>query len=328
MRMYEVNKYFIKVTFLLLMFVVINVEVSAARFFKYMDKEGKLVVSSTLPPEVSQDGYEIVNEMGVILETVSARKTKAQLAEEVANKEKTDLEALRAREQQQLDSILINSYTDISDIERARDNEITAKDRDVMLLKQNVRRLTRLLEDTQTRAARDERLGREVSKKILDEVVQFKGRIEAENNEVLKTEEHKSRINQRYSSSMIRFSELKAAELLRNYKPGDNSVRDSRAIIYQCTATSQCDTAWQASLRYASEFSTTDLSWANETTIMMGKPRKNDDISLMLTRVNTSSGEESSIVLEVRCSKSNKGQEFCLSEKVSSIEKGFLPYLK
>jgi len=303
-------------------------EVYAAKFYRFTDAAGKLVVSSTLPPEVSQKGYEIVNEMGVVLETVAPRKTKQQLLEEEREKVKRQEEDRRRKEQELLDTILINSYTDITDIERARDSELTAKDRDAMLLKQNIRRLTRLLEDTQTRAARDERLGRPVSKKILKEVESFKKRIKEEALEVTKVERLKGRITERYSSSIIRFSELKAAEQLRRHRPGDLATEDTHAIIYECMSSAACDNAWQAGLRYASEYSTTELAWANETTIMMRKPRKNNDISILLTRVNSLNTNKSSIVFEVRCNKTQAGEELCTSEVVRSIQKGFIPFVE
>jgi len=312
----------------LLFIIMMTTSVQAAKFYRFTDEAGKIVVSSTLPPEVSQKGYDIVNEMGVILETVAPRKTPEQLREELANKARLEEEAKRRREQQQLDSILINSYTDISDIERARDGELTAKDRDVMLLKQNIRRLTRMLEDTQTRAARDERLGKAVSKRILQEVDGFKKRIAAESDEVKKVESQKVRIAERYSSSIIRFSELKAAEQLRRHQPGELATEDTKAVIYSCSSEEQCDGAWQTALRYANEYSTTELAWANDTTIMMRKPRKNNDISIMLTRVNSRNGKDSSLVMEVRCNKTQEGEDLCLSEEVRSIEKGFTPYLE
>ena len=321
------NKHFIGILFTLSIFLFLTSEVMAAKFFRFTDENGKMVVSSSLPPEVSQKGYDIVNEMGVVLETVAPRKTKQQLREELANKARMDEEARRLKEQKQLDFILINSYTDISDIERARDNELISKERDIMLLKQNIRRLTRLVEDTQTRAARDERLGKEISKSLLSEIEGYKDRIDGEGKEVKKVESHKIRITERYYSSIIRFNELMAAEQLRKYRPGELEQGALKAIIYNCSSSAKCDSAWQAALLYASENSTTELAWANESTIMMRKPRKDDDISVMLTRVKSLTGGESSLVFEVRCNKSRAGEELCDSDTVKSIESGFATFV-
>jgi len=325
---FDLNKPLISFFITLIISVLFMTEVSAAKFYRFTDAEGKMVVSSTLPPEFSQLGYDIVNEMGLVLESVAPRKTEQQLMEELRDKAKKEEERKRIKEQQQLDTILINSYTDISDIERARDNELTAKERDVMLLKQNIRRLTRLLEDTQTRAARDERLGREISQKILNDVDGFKERINDEETEVIKVEKLKGRISERYSSSIIRFSELKAAEQLRRYNPSELPDEDLQAVIYTCLSSVLCDSAWQAGLLYANDNSTTELAWANETTIMMRKPKKEDDISVMITRVNSLNGKESSLVLEVRCSKTQAGEELCQSETARSIKKGFIPFIE
>ena len=61
---------------------------------------------------------------------------------------------------------------------------------------------------------------------------------------------------------------------------------------------------------------------------MMRKPRKPEDISIMMTRINNPNGKDSSIIMEVRCHKSPKGDDFCNSETVSNIEQGFLTLLK
>jgi hypothetical protein len=321
------NKPILIKLFSLLFVVALSTQALEAKMYRYKNSEGKTVVNSILPPEFSQSGYEILSDAGILIETVAPRKTAEQLRQDIKNKAKIVEEERIKREQEQLDSILINSYTDISDIERARDSEIVGKERSVMLLKQNIRRLTRLLEDTQNRAARDERLGRELSKELLAEISRYKKRIIDEKKEVVKLEEIKLNISERYASSMIRFSELKATEQLRRYRP-DDLANDSVAIIYQCSSAFQCNRAWQTSLNYANEHSTTELAWANEVTIMMRKPRKPKDISIMVTRLNNPNAKDSSIIMEVRCHKSPKGDDFCNSATISKIEQGFLAILK
>ncbi len=301
---------------------------SANKYYRYKDDKGKLVVSSTLPPEVSQKGYDIVNNMGIILESVAPRKTQEQLEAELADKAKREEEAKIQKEQEQLDSILMNSYTDISDIERARDNELLSRLRDSMLLKQNIRRLTRMLEDTQTRAARDERLGKEIGKSILKDIDIFKKRIAAEKQEVIKVEENHDRINQRYSSSIIRFNELKAEEQLRRHRQNENASDKLSTITYKCSDINKCNTAWQGALRFANENSTSEVAWANETTIMMRKPGKDTDISIMVSRVKSLDNKASSLVMEIRCNKTQAGEALCNSDQAHQIEQDFIPYLE
>ena len=312
--------------FLLQISLVTDVFAYNKRMYRFVDENGKTVVSSTLPPEVSQNGYEIINEMGVVLQVVAPRKTDEQLRQEALEAKQLEAERLMQLEQEKLDAILINSYSDISDIERARDIELESKDRNVMLLRQNIRRYTRLLEDAQTRAARDERMGREVGDSLLLEIEQFKRRIAREQKEVDDTEEQKEIINDRYNSSIIRFSELKAAERLRQFSRNRNDTME-RHTIYECKGLSVCDTAWAVALRFASEYSTTELAWANESTIMMRKPVNDNDLSLVMTRVNNSTGDAASIVLEVRCTKTLAGEAFCESPKVQGVKDNFVRYL-
>ena len=314
------------VVFVILQFSLVTDLLASNRMYRYKDENGKVVVSSTLPPKYSQGGYEILNDKGIVIQTVAPRKTEEQLRQEALEAERLEAERQAQLEQERLDTILINSYTDISDIERARDSELDSKDRDIMLLKNNIRRYTRLLEDAQARAARDERLGKELSPKLQKEIAQYKRRIAKEEQNVIDIEEDKSIINDRYNSSIIRFSELKAAERLRQYNEDREGTKE-RHTIYDCTGANACDQAWNASLRFASEYSTTELAWANESTIMMRKPRNDEDISLVLTRVNNKRNNSASIVLEVRCNRTEEGEKFCASPAVVNVKQAFSGYL-
>jgi len=307
-------------------FIMVTIGTTAERLYRYKDQNGKVVVSSILPPEVSQKGYDIVTEMGVIIESVAPRQTKEQIEAEQKEKLRLEAEAIKQREQDQLDSILLNSYTDITDIERARDRELVSKDRDIMLLKQNIRRLTRMLEDTQKRAARDERLGREISTSILKDVETFKRRISSEDKEVDRVTENKARIEQRYNSSIIRFNELKAAEQLRRHRPEELTNDKIKTVIYKCLSKSMCDDAWQASLRYASEHSTTELAWANESTIMMRKPRTDKDVSIMISKIDM--GNNTNLVMELRCNKTQAGEDLCNASETKTIYDGYIPFIE
>ncbi|MBT8449008.1 MAG: DUF4124 domain-containing protein [Gammaproteobacteria bacterium] len=303
-------------------------EAYADRMYRYKDENGKVVVGSTLPPKFAQKGYEILNKQNIVIEVVQPRKTDEQLAAEEAERKRLEAIAEQKRQQQQLDLILINSYTDISDVERARDNELSTRDRDIMFLRQNIRRLTRLLEDAQTRAARDERLGQELSAKLLKEIDDLKGRIDREKAQIEKIKLNKVEVVNRFNDSITRFAELKAAERIKAYRDETEEDRKKDKSIYQCKGINTCDLVWNKSLRFASEYSTTELAWANETTVMMRKPREDTDVSIVVTRVNNSRGNAASIVLEVRCNKSIKGEELCRSAKVKEIHETFGSYLQ
>jgi len=127
---------------------------------------------------------------------------------------------------------------------------------------------------------------------------------------------------------MIRFNELKAAEQLLRHRPMDSSADDPNTVLYKCPDKDKCDRAWQAALLYANEHSTTELAWANESTVMMRKPRKDNDISVMVSRVNSRDNSSINLVMEVRCNKTQAGDKFCNSEQSQEIEKGFIPYIE
>ena len=73
--------------------------------------------------------------------------------------------------------ILLNSYTEIDDIERALENELNALDQKILVHNGNIKSFTRLLVDKQSLAARNERLGKEISQKLLDEIKDIKNKV-------------------------------------------------------------------------------------------------------------------------------------------------------
>ena len=77
---FNLNKPLINIFIITIISVLSMADVSAAKFYRFTDAAGKLVVSSTLPPEVSQLGYEIVNEMGVVLETYKGPECPVRLS--------------------------------------------------------------------------------------------------------------------------------------------------------------------------------------------------------------------------------------------------------
>jgi hypothetical protein len=50
------------------------------RFFKYVDKEGNVIIGNNLPAEYANNGYAIVTSRGNVLEVVPPKQTDEQLA--------------------------------------------------------------------------------------------------------------------------------------------------------------------------------------------------------------------------------------------------------
>lgn len=106
----------------------------AANTYRYKDDNGRVIHGSTVPPQFVKNGYEVLNESGVIIQTVPRALTPAELAaQEVQRAEQAAADAAAA-EQQQADNLLIRLYRSPEEIARKRDERITIIDGQITAL--------------------------------------------------------------------------------------------------------------------------------------------------------------------------------------------------
>jgi hypothetical protein len=60
---------------------------------------------------------------------------------------------------------------------------------------------------------------------------------------------------------------------------------------------------------------------------MTARPRRNEDLSLTVSRQDSTEGGGERIFLDVQCRDTALGAEFCTSERVENIRAGFKPLL-
>ncbi len=103
--------------FLLTSLFVYSPIIYAEKFFRWVDTNGEVHYSYTLPPSVSQKGYTKINEKGRRIETISSaddRKTKKLSPKETATDKKLTAEQIEA--QKKYDNYLRATYLSIEEL--------------------------------------------------------------------------------------------------------------------------------------------------------------------------------------------------------------------
>ncbi|MDA1073180.1 MAG: hypothetical protein O3A63_00270 [Proteobacteria bacterium] len=175
------KKHFGKLTLLLTLSLLIATQVSAAtRLYRYVNDQGNVVVSYSIPSDRVKYGYEVLDgERFVVIEVIepqlsdeeAARRTQRNLA--IANCE-VAMKRVRAL------------YRSLDDIDRAENRAVASMDNLLANTDANLSQLRKQLGEMQERAAGIERQGRVIPETLLESIRLSESQIDGLENDVKK----------------------------------------------------------------------------------------------------------------------------------------------
>lgn len=137
---------------------------SAASFaatYRYINDEEQTVITSTLNHTAQKNGYEILNNQGLVSKSVPPALTAEELEEMSHNK-------FSAEQQQKQDANLLKLYSEPGDVDRALDRRLAQFDQVKRNVNFKITDLNHQRKSLEGEAARLERSGVEASKEITD----------------------------------------------------------------------------------------------------------------------------------------------------------------
>lgn len=137
---------------------------AATEMYRYIDERGVTVIDRLgVPPEHVARGYEVLNEQGRVIRVVPpapSAEERQRLAEEKA-KASSDAQLLRI-------------YSEVSDVDRARDRKLAELDGAIRVAESNLQSLRTQQGSLQAKAAEFERAGRQVPEHLLVQIENLK----------------------------------------------------------------------------------------------------------------------------------------------------------
>ncbi|HPE59762.1 MAG TPA: DUF4124 domain-containing protein [Thiolinea sp.] len=144
-----------------------SVQLQAQGLFRWVDKDGAVHYSDNVPPEFSQDGHSQLSKQGLTLKQVAPAKSTEQVQEEEWLQSLEEKRKERDRQQERADSLLLNSYTSVEELDRFNDERFST-------LKTNYRQLVMLRDKLlQERTELGKKLETEDSKAIRKQLEGF-----------------------------------------------------------------------------------------------------------------------------------------------------------
>ena len=144
-----------------LLLVVCDVAL-AQKLYRWVDKEGNVHYTDTLPPEAMQSARDELNSQGMTVNRVDRALTEDERQRKAEEAARSAEEAARKAEQDKMDSVLTSSYATEGDLERAYKERFDLLDQSVEAAKVGIASQEKSLTDLLAHAARLEREGKPV----------------------------------------------------------------------------------------------------------------------------------------------------------------------
>lgn len=182
----------------------------AQKLYRWVDAEGKVHYTDTLPPEAVNQARDEISRSGTTVNRVDRALTPG----ERAAKEAEEAEAARAAaikaEQDKMDAVLMGSYATEADLERAYRERFDLLDQSLEAARVGIRSQEKSLEDQLAHAASLERAGKPVPATMQSTIAAARKQVEDQREFLRKRETERQNLQTEYDAILQRYRVLKA----------------------------------------------------------------------------------------------------------------------
>lgn len=183
---------------------------AAGSLKKWKDKDGQWHFGDVIPPEYSQQSHEELNKQGMTVEVQERAKTDAEIAEE---KRLAAIEAEKQKEAEEKarhDRILLDTFSNVDDIEMMRDGKINAIDARISLAQTRIEKLREDLNERMETAASQERSGKTPNQDLLNDIESLRRQIKNQEDFIQAQNGDKDEVKASAEVDIKRYKELKS----------------------------------------------------------------------------------------------------------------------
>ena len=179
----------------------------SARMKCWTNSEGIKECGDKIPPEYIQQGYQELSKGGVILKEKERIKTKEELKQAKKEAAITAREEEKERNKKARDKMLLETFSNIEEIETARDQKIEAVESTIKITKKRIIKLQYLLDDELNQNSIDKQINGEDKK--FNNAESLKEQI-FNNKKFIKNKiDEQGKIKKMYMEYIARFKKLK-----------------------------------------------------------------------------------------------------------------------
>jgi hypothetical protein len=294
-----------------------------AGLYRWADSAGNVHYTDTIPPEQVERARTEFSEGGVPVKRLPRAKT----AEEVSQEK--ELERLRKQRQrlieklQAADRVLLRTFRSEDDVMMARDGKIAAIDVMIQVTRNNIRRQNERLSNLRAQAANLERSGRPVPNHLKNGISKTEGSIRDARKTITDREAQKAEIQESFARDLQRFRQLHGLGKTTERYSLDTLV-PMRYQTLSCGRAAECDRLWARATRFLRSAEEMVVhSDGIENLLILAPSERSRGVALVLSRIPNTEGPRATLLLELLCQVSLRGDEACLTQEASTMIEGF-----
>ena len=196
----------------LLMLLALSAQASDKdpKLYRWVDSEGVVHYGDSIPAEYAEIERQVINEHGITLDVMRAKKTAEEIAEEKRLEEIRQREELRRR----ADAALLATYLSVDEIEMHRDRRVELFQAQARVTELYLRNLQRRLSSLESEAQRyrpysDDPDAEMISPDLAEDLATTRDTIARHENNLERFREDEQNIVARFAGDIDRFKELK-----------------------------------------------------------------------------------------------------------------------
>lgn len=183
---------------------------AAGAMKKWKDKDGQWHFGDVIPPEYAQQSHEEVNKQGMTVEVQERAKTEAEIAEQNRLAAIEEEQRRKAAEQVRHDSILLDTFSNVDDIEMAREGKIAAINSRITLAEKRIEKLEKDLNERMETAAAQERSGNTPNQELLQDIESLHRQVKNQQDFIKSQNDEKVEVMASYEKDIERYKSLKS----------------------------------------------------------------------------------------------------------------------
>jgi hypothetical protein len=129
--------------FFILFILIVMMPLASANMYRWVDGEGRMHISDSVPPAATQFGYDVLGPDGRVIQHVDAPLSEEELAAEAAARKKAEAAAAKQKAEvearERRDRILTLTYSSVDEIKLARDERLSLLNSYVQLNQKNLK---------------------------------------------------------------------------------------------------------------------------------------------------------------------------------------------
>lgn len=181
----------------------------AQKLYRWVDAEGKVHYTDSLPPEAVNQARDELNRSGMAVNRVDRALTEEERAAMEAEEAEARREAELKAERDKMDAVLLGSYATEADLERAYRERFDLLDQSLEAARVGIRSQEKSLNDLLAHAAGLERSGKPVPSSVQSSITAARSQVDEQRAFLAKRERERENLQSEYDGIVARYRELK-----------------------------------------------------------------------------------------------------------------------